>query len=90
MALFTGDVVVGWISANSGKGGLDDYFLAGKKIPCDDGAESCPDKSKGGTKVKLITCFHEFLEYSYQLNNRVGSNKRVGSKKDLFCFLFTY
>ena len=45
-----GDVVVGWISANSGKGGLDDYFLAGKKIPCDDGAESCPDKSKGGTK----------------------------------------
>ena len=47
---FLGDVVVGWISGNTGKGGLDDYFLAGKSIPCDDGAESCPDKSKGGTK----------------------------------------
>lgn len=45
-----GDVVVGWISSSTGKGGVDDYFLAGKRIPCDDGAESCPDKSKGGTK----------------------------------------
>lgn len=50
-----GDVVVGWISASSGKGGLDDYFLAGKQIACDDGAESCPDKSKGGTKdIELL------------------------------------
>ena len=50
-----GDVVVGWISTSTGKGGLDDYFLAGKHIPCDDGAESCPDKSKGGTKdIELL------------------------------------
>ena len=50
-----GDVVVGWISSKTGKGGLDDYFLAGKRIKCEDGAESCPDKSKGGTKdVELL------------------------------------
>ena len=50
-----GDVVVGWISSKTGKGGLDDYFLAGKRIKCEDGAESCPDKSKGGSKdVELL------------------------------------
>ena len=27
-----GDVVVGWISTKTGKGGIDDYFLAGKRI----------------------------------------------------------
>ena len=50
-----GDVVVGWISSKTGKGGVDDYFLAGKRIRCEDGAESCPDKSKGGTiDVELL------------------------------------
>ena len=34
--------------------------------------------------------FHEFFEYSYLLNNRVGTNEHVGSKKDLFCLLFMY
>ena len=42
----SGDVIVGWISSKSGKGGIDDYFLAGDAIQCDDGAESCPDRSK--------------------------------------------
>ena len=42
----SGDVLVGWISSKSGKGGIDDYFLAGDAIQCDDGAESCPDRSK--------------------------------------------
>ena len=50
-----GDVVVGWISSKTGKGGVDDYFLAGNRIRCEDGAESCPDKSKGGTiDVELL------------------------------------
>ena len=50
-----GDVLVGWISSKSGKGGVDDYFLAGDIIKCDDGAESCPDRTKGGTKdIELL------------------------------------
>ena len=50
-----GDVLVGWISDKSGKGGVDDYFLAGDIIKCSDGAESCPDRSKGGTKdIELL------------------------------------
>ena len=36
----SGDVLVGWISSKSGKGGIDDYFLAGDAIQCDDGAEN--------------------------------------------------
>ena len=46
-----GDVVVGWINAKSGKGGLDDYFLAGDGHECEDGAESCPDSSKQVNKM---------------------------------------
>ena len=42
-----GDVVVGWINAGTGRGGLDDYFLSGSHS-CEDGAESCPDTSKPG------------------------------------------
>jgi len=50
-----GDVIVGWINSKSGRGGVDDYFLASENIGCDDGAESCPDKSKGGLKnVELL------------------------------------
>ena len=48
-----GDVTVGWINARTGKGSVDDYFLAhssntkyGKTLKCSDGAESCPDESK--------------------------------------------
>ena len=48
-----GDVTVGWISARTGKGSVDDYFLAhpsaskhAMNIKCNDGAESCPDESK--------------------------------------------
>jgi hypothetical protein len=41
-----GDVVVGWVNARTGKGEIDDYFLAGNQVKCDDGAESCPDVSK--------------------------------------------
>ena len=41
-----GDVVVGWVNARTGKGEIDDYFLAGSDLKCDDGAESCPDVSK--------------------------------------------
>ena len=50
-----GDVVVGWINAGTGRGGLDDYFLSGSHT-CSDGAESCPDTSKeGGEKsVELL------------------------------------
>lgn len=49
--MIAGDVVVGWINAKSGKGGLDDYFLAtttpgNGRYACEDGAESCPDTSK--------------------------------------------
>ena len=40
-----GDVVVGWINTQTGKGGLDDYFLSGA-LACSDGAESCPDTTK--------------------------------------------
>ena len=42
-------MAVGWINSRTGKGGLDDYFLAGEGahgLKCDDGAESCPDTSK--------------------------------------------
>lgn len=42
-----GDVVVGWINTQTGKGGLDDYFLSGAHT-CSDGAESCPDTTKQG------------------------------------------
>lgn len=50
-----GDVMVGWISSKTGKGGIDDYFLASDTIKCEDGAESCPDSSKGGSKdVELL------------------------------------
>ena len=42
-----GDVVVGWINSQTGRGGLDDYFLSGAHT-CSDGAESCPDTSKPG------------------------------------------
>ena len=42
-----GDVVVGWINSQTGRGGLDDYFLSGTHT-CSDGAESCPDTSKPG------------------------------------------
>ena len=42
----SGDVVVGWVNARTGKGEIDDYFLAGNQLKCDDGAESCPDISK--------------------------------------------
>jgi hypothetical protein len=42
----SGDVVVGWVNARTGKGEIDDYFLAGDQLKCDDGAESCPDTSK--------------------------------------------
>ena len=52
-----GDVTVGWINARTGKGSVDDYFLAhsstvnrGNTIKCSDGAESCPDESKTVTK----------------------------------------
>ena len=44
--LVAGDVVVGWVNARTGKGEIDDYFLAGDQLKCDDGAESCPDISK--------------------------------------------
>ena len=46
-----GDVIVGWINSNSGRGGISDYFLAGDHkvnsgaFVCSDGAESCPDKT---------------------------------------------
>ncbi len=47
--------MVGWINSKSGKGGIDDYFLGGKRVQCDDGAESCPDRTKGGTKdIELL------------------------------------
>ena len=42
-----GDVVVGWFNSQTGRGGLDDYFLSGAHT-CSDGAESCPDTSKPG------------------------------------------
>jgi hypothetical protein len=44
--LVSGDVVVGWVNARTGKGEIDDYFLAGNQLKCDDGAESCPDTTK--------------------------------------------
>ena len=49
--LIAGDVVVGWINAKTGKGGLDDYFLAGVQ-QCEDDAESCPDS---GMEVKKLS-----------------------------------
>ena len=51
--IVAGDVTVGWINTKTGKGFVDDYFLAhnsnarsGNVIKCTDGAESCPDESK--------------------------------------------
>ena len=38
-------MVVGWINAGTGQGGVDDYFLSGQ-VACEDGAESCPDNTK--------------------------------------------
>ena len=70
MFLVAGDVTVGWINARTGKGSVDDYFLAhssntnyGKTIKCSDGAESCPDESKPVISeldkifIKLISIF---------------------------------
>ena len=48
-----GDVVVGWINTQTGKGGLDDYFLSGAHT-CSDGAESCPDTTKPGGKKNVV------------------------------------
>ena len=52
-SIVAGDVTVGWINGRTGKGSVDDYFLAhpskhkyGAIIKCSDGAESCPDESK--------------------------------------------
>ena len=47
-----GDVVVGWINSQTGRGGLDDYFLSGAET-CADGAESCPDTSKPGGRKNV-------------------------------------
>ena len=55
-----GDVIVGWVNSRTGKGGVDDYFLAGSKIKCDDGAESCPDKNKP-VSIKKKSCNNELL-----------------------------
>ena len=59
----SGDVLVGWISSKSGKGGIDDYFLAGDAIQCDDGAESCPDRSKVIYILKEFYFFAHSLKY---------------------------
>ena len=41
-----GDVTVGWINSKTGKGAVDDYFLASESgHTCSDGAESCPDSN---------------------------------------------
>ena len=50
----SGDVLVGWINGRTKKGSIDDYFLGGESIKCDDGAESCPDSAK---KVLLTDIF---------------------------------
>jgi hypothetical protein len=59
-----GDVIVGWINSRTGKGDVDDYFLAAEDnaadgVHCDDGAESCPDKNK---KVRQMP--YTFLNFS--------------------------
>ena len=51
----SGDVVVGWVNARTGKGEIDDYFLAGNNLKCDDGAESCPDISKPVNPIDRLT-----------------------------------
>ncbi len=52
-----GDVIVGWINSRTGKGGVDDYFLASEEeeeaFKCDDDAESCPDSSKTVSKYEI-------------------------------------
>ena len=53
-----GDVIVGWINSRTGKGGVDDYFLASEEeeeeaFKCDDDAESCPDSSKTVSKFEI-------------------------------------
>ena len=64
-----GDVVVGWINTQTGKGGLDDYFLSGAHT-CSDGAESCPDTTK-----PVISLFpagsQRQRKYDYLYNFRV-------------------
>ena len=41
---------MGWINDDTGKGSVDDYFLANPEAgnKCNDDAESCPDQSKPG------------------------------------------
>ena len=57
-ARISGDVIVGWVSDETGKGSVDDYFLANPKggVICNDNAESCPDQSKSGGQnhIKLL------------------------------------
>ena len=62
--LVAGDVVVGWVNARTGKGEIDDYFLAGDQLKCDDGAESCPDTSKP------VTYFFCSLQWCYVITSR--------------------
>ena len=69
---------MGWINGRTGKGSVDDYFLAhpskhkyGAIIKCSDGAESCPDESKPvmNAPVKLKS-----LIYHCILSNVTGAN----------------
>lgn len=55
--LIGGDVIVGWINTHTGKGAVDDYFLAGDIEKCVDGAESCPDSGKVKIAQKVFRKF---------------------------------
>merc|ERR1711892_382362 len=73
-----GDVVVGWINTQTGKGGLDDYFLSGEHT-CSDGAESCPDTTKPGGQKNV-----EMLNSVSRDNYTMLTFKRPLAAEDLY------
>jgi len=73
-----GDVVVGWINTQTGKGGLDDYFLSGAHA-CSDGAESCPDTTKPGGQKNV-----EMLNSVSRDNYTMLTFKRPLAAEDLY------
>ena len=69
-----GDVIVGWIKARSGKGGVDDYFLASDHQRCPDDAESCPDTSQGPFTYTTSKTFGLISEFPDSSLRRHSSN----------------
>ena len=88
-SIVAGDVTVGWINGRTGKGSVDDYFLAhpskhkyGAIIKCSDGAESCPDESK---PVIMAPSLLKYLISIFYILSKIRTDK-VFFTKDVYIF----